>query len=57
MILITWPFMVWCHDMVEEFKKMIEGFNHLLVDIDKFTKWVEVRPIVNLKSERATEFI
>ena len=49
--------MVWCLNMVREFRKEPGGFNHLLVAIDKFTKWVEVRPIVNLKSERATEFI
>lgn len=44
-------------DMVGEFKKALGGFDHILVAIDKFTKWIEVRPIVNLKSEQATEFI
>ena len=43
--------------MVGEFKKASEGFNHLLVTINKFTKWIEVRPIINLKSEQAVEFI
>ena len=43
--------------MVMEFKKVPMGFDHLLVTISKFTKWIEVRPIVNLKFERVTEFI
>ena len=43
--------------MVMEFKKVPMGFDHLLVTISKFTKWIEVRPIVNLKSERVAEFI
>ena len=43
--------------MVGEFKKAPEGFDHLLVAIDKFTKWIEVWPIANLKSEWASQFI
>jgi transposase InsO family protein len=43
--------------MVGEFKKAPGGFDHLLVAIDKFTKWIEVWPIANLKSERAAKFI
>jgi hypothetical protein len=27
------------------------GYTHLLVAIDKFSKWVEVRPITNLRAE------
>jgi hypothetical protein len=33
---------VWCLDMVGEFKRAPVGFNHLFVPIDKFMKWVEV---------------
>ena len=57
MIPITWLFVVWCLDMVGEFKKAPWGFDHLLVTINKFTKWIDVRLITNLKSERAIEFI
>jgi transposase InsO family protein len=31
-------------------------FTHLLVAIDKFSKWVEVRPITNLRAEQAVTF-
>jgi len=43
--------------MVGEFKKALGGFDHLLVAIDMFSKWIEVRPIINLKLERVAKFI
>jgi transposase InsO family protein len=36
--------------------KGARGFTHLLVAIDKFSKWVEVRPITNLRAEQAVTF-
>jgi transposase InsO family protein len=27
------------------------GFSHLLVAIDKFSKWIEVRPLTSIRSE------
>jgi hypothetical protein len=35
---------------------MPEGFTHLLVAIDKFSKWIEARPIARIKSEQAVLF-
>ena len=32
------------------------GFTHLLVAIDKFTKWIEAKPITNVQSEEAVKF-
>jgi transposase InsO family protein len=32
------------------------GYAHLLVAIDKFSKWVEVRPITNLRAEQVVTF-
>jgi IS30 family transposase len=32
------------------------GFTHLLVAIDKFSKWIEARPIAKIKSEQAVSF-
>src|SRR3954465_945015 len=42
---ITWPFSVWCLDMVGPFKPARGGMTHILVMVDKFTKWIEVKPI------------
>ena len=33
------------------------GFSHILVAVDKFTKWIEVKPIKKISSDRAVEFI
>jgi hypothetical protein len=48
---ITWPFAVWGLDIAGPLRKVPEGYTHLLVAIDKFSKWVKVRPITNLRAE------
>jgi ribonuclease HI/transposase InsO family protein len=53
---ITWPFAVWGLDIVGPLRKAPGGYTHLLVAIDKFSKWVEVRPITNLRVEQAVMF-
>jgi transposase InsO family protein len=53
---VTWPFAVWGLDIVGPLRKEPEGYTHLLVAIDKFSKWVEVRPITNLRAEQAATF-
>jgi hypothetical protein len=50
---VTWPFAVWGVDIVGPLRKVPGGYTHLLVAIDKFSKWVEVRPITNLRAEQA----
>jgi hypothetical protein len=39
------------------FKKAPGGLTHLLVVIDKFTKWVEVKPLAKISSKQAVDFI
>jgi ribonuclease HI len=39
---ITWSFVVWGLDLVGPLQKAPGGFSHLLVAIDKFSKWIEV---------------
>jgi hypothetical protein len=56
MILVTWPFVVWGLDIVGPLRKVPGGYTHLLVTIEKFSKWVEVRPITNLRAEQAVSF-
>jgi hypothetical protein len=53
---ITWPFAVRGLDIVGPLQKEPGGYTHLLVTIDKFSKWVEVRPITNLRAEQAVTF-
>ena len=33
------------------------GLNHVLVSVDKFTKWIEYKPIVKISFDRAVDFI
>jgi hypothetical protein len=39
---ISLPFAVWGLDLVGPLQKAPGGFSHLLVAIDKFSKWIEV---------------
>jgi transposase InsO family protein len=51
-----WSFAVWGLDIVGPLRKAPVGYTHLLVTIDKFSKWVEARPIMNLIAEQAMFF-
>ena len=42
--------------MVGPLKKGPGSFTHLLVAVDKFTKWIEAKPITNIRSEEAVKF-
>jgi hypothetical protein len=53
---ITWPFAVWNLDMVGPLRQAPAGFTDLLVAVDKFSKWIEARPIVNVCSEEVVSF-
>jgi transposase InsO family protein len=53
---ITWSFAVWGLDLVGPLQKAPEGYTHLLVAIDKFSKWIEVRPLNSIRSEQAVAF-
>jgi len=56
-ILITWPFTIWELELIEKLPPTIGGFDHLFVMIDKFTKWIEAKPVATASSEAAIEFI
>jgi transposase InsO family protein len=51
-----WPFAVWHLDMVGSLRQAPGGFTHLLVAVDKSSKWIEARPIVNVRSEETVSF-
>jgi transposase InsO family protein len=53
---ITWSFAVWGLDLVDPLQKAPGGFTHLLVAIDKFSKWIEVRPLNSIRSEQTVAF-
>jgi transposase InsO family protein len=53
---ITWPFAVWGLDLVGPLQKAPGGIPHLLVAIDKFSKWIEDRPLNSIRSEQVVAF-
>ena len=54
---ITWPFAVWCLDMVGPFRPARGNMTHMLVMVDKFTKWIEVKPIRKCDGKTAVTFL
>jgi len=42
--------------MVGPLKKGPGSFTHLLVVVDKLTKWIEAKAITNIRSEEAVKF-
>lgn len=56
-ISLTWPFAVWGINMVGNLKTAPGGYTHLLVVVDKFTKWVEAKPIKKCDGKTATKFL
>jgi hypothetical protein len=53
---ITWLFAVWGLDLVGPLQKAPRGYTHLPVAIDKFSKWIEARPLNGIRSEQAVVF-
>jgi hypothetical protein len=38
-------------------KTAASGYSHIFVAIDKFTKWIEVKPVIDTTAAKAAEFI
>ena len=53
----SWPFTVWGLDSVGPFRTAPGGYKHVIVAVDKFTKWIEVRPVAKVTSSEAAKFI
>jgi hypothetical protein len=53
----SWPFACWGLDMIGPLTTAPGGFTHVWVAIDKFTKWIEYKPIATLTTDRVVTFI
>jgi hypothetical protein len=53
----TWSFPCWGLDMIGPLPTAPGGFNRVLVAIDKFTKWIEVKPVTCPKADRLLDFL
>ena len=43
-------------DLIGPLKRVPGSYTHLLVVVDKFSKWIEARPISAIRSEQAVLF-
>jgi hypothetical protein len=57
MIPPSWPFAVWGVDILGPFPRAIGGYRFLFVAIDKFTKWPEATPVVNITQGAVVAFL
>jgi transposase InsO family protein len=44
-------------DLVGLFKKAKGGFRHIFIAVDKFIKWIEVKPTASIIVAKEVEFI
>jgi transposase InsO family protein len=43
--------------LVGPFKKSKGGFTYIFIAVDKFRKWVEVKPVASITAAKAVEFV
>jgi transposase InsO family protein len=53
----AWLFACWGLDQVGPLKKAKGGFEYIFIAINKFTKWIEYKPLVKYSAAKAVEFI
>jgi hypothetical protein len=53
----SWLIAWWGLDMIGPLTTAPGGFTHVLVAIDKFTKWIEYKPITMFSTDRVLSFI
>jgi hypothetical protein len=53
----AWPFSCWGLDQVGPLKRAKGGFEYIYVAIDKFTKWIEYKPLIKFSATKSVEFI
>jgi hypothetical protein len=57
MIPPSWPFAVWGLDILGPFRRAVDGYRFLYIAINKFTKWPEATPMVNITKASAITFL
>ena len=55
MIPVSWPFACWGLDMIGPFKPALGGFRYIYIAIDKFSKWIEYKPLISATAKKAIE--
>jgi hypothetical protein len=53
----SWPFAIWGLQSVGPFRTAPSDYKHILVAVDKFTKWIKVRAVATVTSKEAAKFM
>jgi hypothetical protein len=53
----AWLFSCWGLDQVGPLKKAKGGFEYIFMAIDKFTRWIEYKPLIKYSATKAVESI
>jgi hypothetical protein len=56
-ILVSWPFACGGLDMIRPFKLAPRGYHWVYIIIDKFSKWIEYKPLVSRTTKKADELL
>ena len=51
----SWPFACWGLDMIGPFKPAPRGFKYVYVAIDKFSKWIEYKPLITATTKKVAK--
>ena len=54
---LSWPFACWGLDMMEPFKPTPGSFHWVYVYIDKFSKWIKYKPLVQATAKKTAELL
>ncbi|XP_071920768.1 uncharacterized protein [Coffea arabica] len=52
-----WPFFQWGVDLLGPFPRAPGGYEHVVVAVDYFTKWVEAEPLTTISSRSVQKFL
>jgi hypothetical protein len=53
----SWPFACWGLNMIGPFKPAPGGFRYVYVAIDKFSKWIEYKPLIMAIAKKAADLL
>ena len=56
-MMAPWPFAQWGLDILCSFPLGTRQMKFLVVDIDYFTKWVEVEPLASITQQNVKNFV
>ncbi|XP_071926285.1 uncharacterized protein [Coffea arabica] len=52
-----WPFFQWGIDLLGPFPRAPGGYEHIVMAVDYFTKWVEAEPLTTISSRSVQKFL